>query len=120
MNVKKKLASGALAAVLMTGGLGLATAAPAAAAGAKYKCKSSVTLDLGRPKATSSCKKSASGKKIKKHRVKLVCDVVKGAGMGQEHTIAMTQYGSWKKPGQKSTVMCGFSSFTRSWKVETK
>lgn len=120
MDMKKKLASGAIAAVMMTGGLGLATAAPAEAAGAKYKCKASVTLDWGRPKATSSCKKSSSGKKVAKHRVKLVCDVVRGTGTGAGHTIPWTLWGDWKKPGQKSTVKCGFSSFTRSWKVETK
>ncbi|MER6787080.1 hypothetical protein ABT330_21095 [Streptomyces sp. NPDC000658] len=114
----KKAAGGALAAVLIATGAGLATAAPAEAAAAKYKCKAEVHLDLGRPKATSSCKKSASGKKVSKHRVKLVCDVVRGRGT--PHEIPWTLFGPWVKPGQKSTVMCGFSSFTRSWSVETK
>ncbi|CAM5450553.1 hypothetical protein [Streptomyces aurantiogriseus] len=96
----------------------MATAVPAAAAGAKYKCVAEAHLDLGRPKATSSCKKSASGKKVSKHRVKLVCDVVRGRGT--PHEVPRVLYGPWVKPGQKSTVMCGFSSFTRSWAVETK
>ncbi|MET7567360.1 hypothetical protein ABZT04_02475 [Streptomyces sp. NPDC005492] len=114
----KKVAGGALAAVLVATGTGLATAVPAEAAVAKYKCKAEVHLDLGRPKATSSCKKSGSGKKVSKQRVKLVCDVVRGRG--NPHEIPWVLFGPWKKPGEKSTVMCGFSSFTRSWSVETK
>ncbi|NEB03303.1 hypothetical protein [Streptomyces sp. SID13726] len=114
----KKAAAGALAAVLMATGTGLVAAGTAEAAGAKYKCKAEVHLDLGRPKGTSSCKKSASGKGIGKHRVKLVCDVVRGRG--NPHDISVTLFGPWVKPGKKSTVMCGFSSFTRSWSVETK
>ncbi|MGW2835024.1 hypothetical protein [Streptomyces sp. NPDC001286] len=114
----KKVAGGALAAVLMATGAGLATAVPAQAAAARYTCKVEVHLDLGRPKATSSCRKSGSGKKVSKHRVKLVCDVVRGRGT--PHEIPWILFGPWVKPGQKSTVMCGFSSFTRSWSVETK
>ncbi|NEA88193.1 hypothetical protein G3I38_34220 [Streptomyces sp. SID7958] len=114
----KKVAGGALAAVLMATGTSLVTPAPAEAAAAKYACKAEVHLDLGRPKATSSCKKSGSGKKVSKHRVKLVCDVVRGRGT--PHSVPWTLYGPWKKPGQKSTVKCGFSSFTRSWSVQTK
>ena len=114
----QKVAGGALATVLFATGASLATAVPAEAAGAKYKCKAEVHLDLGRPKATSSCKKSSSGKKVSKQRVKLVCDVVRGRGT--PHEIPWTLWGPWKKPGEKSTVMCGFSSFTRSWSVETK
>ncbi|MEU1402027.1 hypothetical protein ABZ471_06600 [Streptomyces sp. NPDC005728] len=116
----KKAAGVALAAVLMATGTGLAAAGTAEAAGATYKCKAEVHLDLGRPKATSSCKKSSSGKKVRLHRVKLVCDVVRGTGTGAEHTIPWYLWGPWKKPGEKSTVMCGFRSFTRSWSVETK
>jgi len=52
----KKAAGATLAAVLMATGTGLATAGTAEAAGAKYKCTSVVHLDLGRPKATSSCR----------------------------------------------------------------
>ncbi|WDO07994.1 hypothetical protein ME763_21385 [Streptomyces murinus] len=114
----KKAAGGMLAVVLMAAGTGLATAGTAEAATAKYKCTAVVHLDLGRPKATSSCKKSASGKKVSKHRVKLVCDVIRGRGT--PHEIPWYLWGPWVKPGQKSTVMCGFSSFTRSWSVETK
>ncbi|MCI3272622.1 hypothetical protein [Streptomyces cylindrosporus] len=114
----KKAASGVLAAVLMAAGTGLVAAAPAEAAGARYKCKAEVHLDLGRPKATSSCKKTGSGKAVAKHRVKLVCDVVRGRG--NPHEIPWVLFGPWVKPGQKSTVMCGFSSFTRSWSVETR
>lgn len=65
----KKVAGGALAAVLMATGTSLVTAAPAEAATAKYACEAEVHLDLGRPEATSSCKKSGSGKKVSKHRV---------------------------------------------------
>ncbi|MFD9591047.1 hypothetical protein ACFWBM_40885 [Streptomyces sp. NPDC059980] len=114
----KKTAAGTVAAVVMAAGLGLITAGPAEAAGAKYKCTSEVHLDLGRPKAISKCKKSSSGKKVSKHRVVLVCDVVRGRGT--PHDIPWTVFGPWKKPGEKSTVMCGFSSFTRSWKVQTR
>ncbi|MGW5253094.1 hypothetical protein ACWERW_08675 [Streptomyces sp. NPDC004012] len=114
----KRAATGTFAAVLMTTGAGLAAAAPAEAAGAKYKCSAEVHLDLGRPKATSKCTRSGSGKKVSRHRVVLVCDVIRGRG--NPHEIPWTVFGPWKKPGEKSTVMCGFSSFTRSWKVETK
>ncbi|MFG3049174.1 hypothetical protein [Streptomyces sp. NPDC048202] len=114
----KRVAGGALAITLMSAGLGLSAAGTAEAAGARYKCKAEVHLDLGRPKATSSCKKSASGKQVTKHRVKLVCDVIRGRG--NPHEIPWYLWGPWVKPGQKSTVMCGFSSFTRSWSVETK
>ncbi|MEU2192482.1 hypothetical protein ABZ592_05195 [Streptomyces fimicarius] len=41
-------------------------------------------------------------------------------GRGAEHTIPWTLFGDWKKPGEKSSVKCGFSSFLRSVKVETK
>ncbi|WP_369169852.1 hypothetical protein AB5J49_19225 [Streptomyces sp. R28] len=116
----KKAAVGALAAVLMATGMGLADAGTAEAAGARYKCKSEVHLSLGRPTATSSCKKSSSGKKVSKHRVKLTCDVIRGTGAGSEHTIPWTLWGPWKKPGEKSTVQCGFRSFLRSWSVETR
>ncbi|QNE76940.1 hypothetical protein F0344_22055 [Streptomyces finlayi] len=120
MNVTwgKRAVTGALAALLMTSGLALATAVPAEAAGAKYTCKAKASLSLGRPVSTSACKKSAKGKTVKKHRAVLVCDVVRGRGA--EHTIAWTVKGDWKKPTQKSSVKCGFSSFLRSVKVETK
>ncbi len=114
----KKAATGVLAGLLMTSGVTLAAAAPAAAAGAKYTCKATPSLSLGRPVSTSSCKKSAKGKAVKKHRAVLLCDVVRGRGT--PHDVTWTLYGDWKKPGQKSTVKCGFSSFLRSVKVETK
>lgn len=114
----KKVATGVLAGLLMTSGLSLATAAPAAAAGAKYTCKATPSLSLGRPVSTSSCEKSSKGKAVKKHRAVLVCDVVRGRGA--EHTIPWTVFGDWKKPGEKSSVKCGFSSLLRSVKVETK
>ncbi|MFE1485238.1 hypothetical protein ACFW80_30595 [Streptomyces fimicarius] len=41
-------------------------------------------------------------------------------GRGAEHTIPWTLFGDWKKPGEKSSVKSGFSSFLRSVKVETK
>ncbi|MFD4224610.1 hypothetical protein [Streptomyces griseus] len=41
-------------------------------------------------------------------------------GRGAERTIPWTLFGDWKKPGEKSSVKCGFSSFPRSVKVETK
>ncbi|MFH8929412.1 hypothetical protein ACH4D4_20370 [Streptomyces pristinaespiralis] len=116
----KKAATGSLAVMMAAAGAGLITAVPAEAATAKYKCKASATLDWGRPKATSSCSKSGSGKKITKHRVVLVCDVLRGTGTGAGHTIPWTLKGDWKRPGEKSTVMCGFRSFLRSYKVETK
>lgn len=93
MNVTwgKKAATGVLGGLLMTSGLTLATAAPAAAAGAKYTCKATPSLSLGRPVSTSACKKSAKGKSVKKHRAVLVCDVVRGRGA--EHTIPWTVKG---------------------------
>ncbi|WP_327324000.1 hypothetical protein OG735_16910 [Streptomyces sp. NBC_01210] len=116
----KKLATGTLATMMAATATGLITAAPAEAAGTKYKCKASATLDWGRPKATSACSKSGSGKAIKQHRVVLVCDVLRGTGAGMEHTIPWTLRGDWKKPGEKSTVMCGMRSFLRSYKAETR
>ncbi|MET9775348.1 hypothetical protein ABZ023_14000 [Streptomyces sp. NPDC006367] len=114
----KRITGGVVAAVLTATGGSLVTAAPAQAAGATYTCKAEVHLDLGRPRGTSSCKKSSKGKKVAQHRVKLVCDIVRGRGT--PHEIPVVLYGPWKKPGQKSTVTCGFSSFTRSWSVQTK
>ncbi|MCI4045420.1 hypothetical protein [Streptomyces sp. TRM75563] len=38
----------------------------------------------------------------------------------KRHTVPWTLFGDWKKPGEKSSVKCGFSSFLRSVKVETK
>ncbi|MFF6908517.1 hypothetical protein ACFY9Q_21605 [Streptomyces sp. NPDC012389] len=114
----KKAATGALAGLLMTSGLALATAAPAQAAAAKYTCKATPSLSLGRPVSTSACTKSSKGKTVKQHRAVLVCDVVRGRG--SEHTIPWTVKGDWKKPTEKSSVKCGFSSFLRSVKVETK
>jgi hypothetical protein len=46
--------------------------------------------------------------------------VVRGTGTGAEHTVSVHLWGPWKNLGEKSTVMCGFRSFTRSWSVETK
>ncbi|MFJ5531489.1 hypothetical protein [Streptomyces sp. NPDC093261] len=48
----------------------------------------------------------------------LVCDVIRGRGT--PHDIPWTVFGPWEKPGEKPSVVCGFSSFTRSWKVGTK
>ncbi|MEU0381995.1 hypothetical protein ABZ093_32585 [Streptomyces cyaneofuscatus] len=114
----KKAATGVLAGLLMTSGLTLATASPAQAAGAKYTCKATPSLSLGRPVSTSSCKKSAKGKTVKQHRAVLLCDVVRGRGA--EHPVTWTVFGKWKKPAEKSSVKCGFGSFLRSVKVETK
>ncbi len=117
----KKIATGALAVLMGATATGLATAAPAEAAGAKYKCSiSKAGLDWGRPSVTSSCKKSSSGKKVSKHRAMLKCDVVRGAGAGAEHTIRYTEYGPWVSPGKKSSVKCGFRSFTAGFGVQTK
>ncbi|WP_030265936.1 hypothetical protein [Streptomyces violens] len=121
MNVGKKVATSALAAIMMTTGLTLASAGTAEAAGAKYKCKVVIGhLDWGRPTGRSQCKKSKSGKKVHKHRVVLTCDVIRGVGAGQEHAVPWDFYGPWVSPGKKSHVKCSTRSFLRSMRVVTK
>ncbi|MCP3820509.1 hypothetical protein NLX86_21155 [Streptomyces sp. A3M-1-3] len=114
----KRFATGALAMVMGASATGLITAAPAEAAGAKYKCKAYAKLDgLGRPTAYSTCSKSSGGKAVRLHRVEIKCDQVQGA---REHVVTYTLHGPWVSAGKKSNVKCGFKNYLRGFSVQTK
>lgn len=96
---------------------GAAVAVPATASAQPAACSVKAELDLGRGKATSWCI-SPGPREMKEHRAVIKCTVVRGRN--SPHDITYTEWGPWKKIGESSVAMCGFSSSTAGYSFETR
>ncbi|MFI5649015.1 hypothetical protein [Kitasatospora sp. NPDC051705] len=105
------------AAVVAVVAAGAAVAVPATASAQPAACSVKAGLDLGRGKATSWCI-SPGPREMKEHRAQIKCTVVRGRN--NAHDITYTAWGPWKKIGEESVAMCGFSSSTAGFSFETR